>query len=82
MYPEFVPIYVLLVVVLLLLIAVIVLAILILRKLSGHSLNVFPSRGASTSTGATHNGSVVFCRSCAKQFDSSMRFCPYCGTNR
>lgn len=80
MYPEFVPIYVMLGVAIALLAALIVLAILILKKLGNRP--AAPVRGARSAAAAPAGGSVVFCRGCGKQFDGSMRFCPHCGANR
>ena len=82
MYPEFVGIYVLLGVVIVLLLALIVLAIVILKKVGSGAVrsNVTVTRPIAAAPAA--GGNVVFCRNCAKQFDSSMRFCPHCGTNR
>lgn len=80
MYPEFVPIYVMLGVAIALLAALIVLAVLILKKLSNRPAAPV-SRGTRPGA-APAGGNVVFCRSCAKQFDGSMRCCPHCGTAR
>lgn len=81
MYPEFVPIYVMLGVAIALLAVLIVLAILILKKL-GNRPAAPVARGGRTAAAAPAAGSVVFCRGCGKQFDGTMRFCPHCGANR
>jgi hypothetical protein len=81
MYPEFVPIYVMLGVAIALLAALIVLAVLILKKLNNRPST--PARGGVRPAAAGQSaGGAVFCRSCGKQFDGAMRFCPHCGTNR
>lgn len=76
MYPEFIAIYAGLLVVIGLLVAILCLQIRVIRN--GH--------GAAPAVHQTQNfqqsGTVVFCRNCAAQFDSSQRVCPKCGTPR
>lgn len=80
MYPEFVPVYVGLVIAIVLLAVLIVLAVMILKNLKNRPAAPV-SRGAAAPAAGNAAG-LVFCRSCSKQFDGSMRFCPHCGTNR
>lgn len=88
MYSEFVTIYVGLGIVIVLLAVLIVLAVLILKKIGSRPVAAPVSRGARTAVGATPAGvqnagtGTVFCRSCSKQFDGAMRFCPHCGSAR
>lgn len=73
MYPEFVAIYVGLVVLFLIVIVNLVLTIKVLKKL-GRKANVSVNMNQSTG--------VVFCKKCATEFDSRLRVCPNCGTMR
>ena len=84
MYTEFIIMYVGLGIVIALQIALTVIGILILKKLGkGNARPVsYPARPAAGAAPAATAASTVFCRGCAKQFDGSMRFCPYCGTTR
>ena len=84
MYAEFIAIYVALGVVAVLLIAVLILLIVCLKKLGDvTSRPAAPVRPVRTQQApAAHAGNGVFCRGCNKQYDGTMRFCPYCGTSR
>jgi hypothetical protein len=83
MYPEFIAMYIGLGVVIVLLIVLIVLAIVILKKIkSAPARPVMAAARPAAPAAPVAGGNVVFCRNCAKQFDSAMRFCPYCGTGR
>ena len=86
MYPEFIAIYIGLIV-------LIVLAVLILvqlRKISNQSNsnvdNYVAQNAYSAPTQYQVNtpvqGQVVFCRNCATQYDASSPYCPTCGTPR
>ena len=74
MYPEFIAIYAALAVLFIMLLVVLILVIKI-------------SKGAGSAPrpkyhGAAQAGSVVFCKNCAAQYNSSLRNCPKCGTPR
>lgn len=75
MYPEFIAIYVGLVILFIMLIINMILLIVLLKRLgkarsNGYGIN-------NTSNGV---GNVVFCKKCAAQFNASLRICPECGT--
>ena len=91
MYPEFIAIYVGLII----LIVLAVLILLKLRKLSdqsdnGASYNVQSMYDMSNTYNVPNQyqsnmnmqGQVVFCRNCATQYDASSPYCPACGTPR
>lgn len=88
MYPEFIAIYVGLVIVIGLLIALLILGSKILNKLQSR-----PSLGAQFTSQPTMNaqpqyrapmqqGAIVFCKNCATQYDANTHVCPKCGTPR
>lgn len=98
MYPEFVPIYIMLVIVILMLGAVLFFLIKLLKNGVGknNSYNV-PQQNNDSYYGQQYQqqyqapyqpqyqqqtGSVVFCKQCATQFDTSQAYCPQCGTRR
>lgn len=73
MYPEFVAIYVGLAIVLI--VSIINMVLLInLGKGFGNKKSDFKSVNKGTS--------VMFCKKCATEFDSTLRVCPNCGTPR
>ena len=77
MYPEFVPIYIGLAVIIVLL--VVILILLVKRTANNAAVS---KRIMATNTVSNGGSSVVFCKSCATQFDATQRFCPKCGTPR
>ncbi len=98
MYPEFVPIYIMLAIVILMLAAVLFFLIKLMKSGSGKNdaYNI-PQQSNNAFYGqeyqqqpyqATYQpqyqqaGSVVFCKQCATQFDASQAYCPQCGTRR
>lgn len=91
MYPEFIAIYVGLII----LIVLAVLILLKLRKLSDQSDNGVSYNAQSTydmpnaynapnqyQSNMNMQGQVVFCRNCATQYDANSPYCPACGTPR
>ena len=89
MYTEFILIFAGLGVNFILLVTAIILLIIILRKSSGNlPANAFISPPVMTpnqqaplkSEPALQGNRVVFCKNCYTQFDSSVQFCPKCGT--
>lgn len=77
MYIEFVPIYVGLIIIIILLVVILC---LLIKRTSNNASNT--KRISAANTFPNEAGSIVFCKSCATQFDSSQRFCPKCGTPR
>lgn len=77
MYPEFVLIYIGLIVIIVLLAAILT----IVLKRSNNSVSMPKNISAGNPT-ANETGSIVFCKNCATQFDSNERCCPKCGTPR
>lgn len=73
MYPEFVVMYVGLLIVLIVAVLNLVFTIQLLKKLSG---------GANVPAGMNQPSGAVFCKKCATEFDASLRVCPNCGTTR
>lgn len=98
MYPEFVPIYIMLAIVILMLGAVLFFLIKLLKNGTGKG----NSYGAPQQNNEAYYdqqyqqpyqvpyqsqyhqqaGNVVFCKHCAAQFDASQACCPQCGTRR
>ena len=81
MYPEFIAIYVGLLIVIGLLVTILVLMLKKQNDNSRPTANYTAKQNnfeAPTSTG----GSIVFCKKCAAQFDSTQKNCPKCGTPR
>lgn len=77
MYPEFIPIYVGLVVIIGLLITIL---IFLLKRTSGKTSTV--QKMMSGNIAPKETGAIVFCKNCATQFDASQRCCPKCGAPR
>lgn len=73
MYPEFVVMYVGLLIVFIVTVVNLVFTVKLLKKLSG---------GANASVGVNQSSGAVFCKKCATEFDASLRVCPNCGTTR
>lgn len=95
MYPEFIAIYVMLVIVIAMLGTVIFLLIRLLKNgISNSNDTYIPNQQANDQYYVQQyqdsyqeqypqqGGSVVFCKQCATQFDSSQAYCPNCGTRR
>lgn len=84
LYPEFTPIYIGMAATLVLLLAVLVLVIIALVKVGrlakGGRGSVKAVYGGKT--GIQSYGSVVFCKSCATEYEASEKCCPKCGTPR
>lgn len=91
MYPEFIAIYIGLII----LIALAVLIFLKLKKLSNkldnganyNAQSMYDMPNSYNTPNLYHSnanvqGQVVFCRSCATQFDASSPYCPACGAPR
>ena len=76
MYPEFVPIYVMLGVAIALLAALIVLAILILKKLGNRP--AAPARGTRSAAAAPAGG--ITCPGCGASLPAGTKFCSGCGS--
>ncbi len=91
MYPEFIAIYVMLAVIILMLGLALLLLILLLVKTKKNNTAPAPVQSSSNpyygqqyqnQAQYPQAGSIVFCRHCATQFDSSQAYCPQCGTRR
>lgn len=96
MYPEFIAIYIMLVIVIVLLSAVLFFLLKFMKNGSFSNTNnsYMPEQqvndqyyGQQYETPyqeqyQQQGGSVVFCKQCATQFDSSQAYCPHCGTRR
>lgn len=96
MYPEFIAIYVMLGIVIALLGTVLFFLLKLLKN--GTSINTNNSYVPVQQSNEQYygqqyqvsyqepypqqGGSVVFCKQCATQFDSSQAYCPNCGTRR
>lgn len=72
MYPEFVIIYVGLLIVFVISIVNLVFTLKIAKRMSGSNL------GAKSS----QTSGVAFCKKCATEFDVNLKVCPNCGTIR
>lgn len=77
MYPEFVPIYVGLLIIIILLVVIL---ILLITRTSNMTTGV--KRNAVGKTSSNEAAVVVFCKNCATQFDVSQQCCPKCGMPR
>lgn len=77
MYPEFLPIYIGLVVIIALLMTILVLVI----KRTSNSTSA-QKRITPVNTAPTGAGAVVFCKNCATRFEPYQNYCPKCGTPR
>lgn len=77
MYPEFVPIYIGLIVIIALLVTILILVL----KRSNNSVSL-PKNISASNPATSEAGSIVFCKNCATQFDSNAKCCPKCGTPR
>ena len=96
MYPEFIAIYVMLIIVIVLLGAVLFFLFKLTKNGSFSNTNnsYMPTQQVNNQYyGQQYQeqyqvpyqqqvGSVVFCKQCATQFDSSQAYCPHCGTRR
>lgn len=92
MYPEFIAIYVMLIIVIALLGTVLFFLIKLLKG-ADNATYLPPQQEASQYYGQEYQqlyqeqyvpqgGNVVFCQQCATPFDSSQSYCPNCGTKR
>lgn len=85
MYPEFIPIYIGLVIIIGLAIAILILLICLLKDKGDKTVtptSYFDKNGNSPIKANQTSGNMAFCKKCAIQFDASERFCPNCGTPR
>lgn len=95
MYPEFIAIYVMLVIVIAMLGAVLFFLFKIMKNGTPNSNTSYVPTQQSNDQYydqqyqtpyqkqyQQQGGSVVFCKQCATQFDSSQAYCPHCGTRR
>ncbi len=94
MYPEFIAIYVMLIIVIALLGAVLFFLFKLMKNGIANNASYTPSQQANEQYYGQQypqyqeqqyqqqGGSVVFCKQCATQFDSSLGYCPQCGTRR
>lgn len=92
MYPEFIAIYIGLII----LIVLVVLILVQLKKISNQSNGNVDNYVAQNPYSAANaystpsqyqvntpvQGQIVFCRNCATQYDASSPYCPTCGTPR
>ncbi len=72
MYPEFVVIYVGLIIVLIVVIVNLVLTLKLTKQMKSNN----------SGNGLNRVGGVVFCKKCATEFDANAKVCPNCGTVR
>ena len=81
MYPEFIAIYVGLLIVIGLLVTILV---LMLKKQNYNSRPTanYTAKQNNFETNTSTSGSIVFCKKCAAEFDSTQKCCPKCGTPR
>lgn len=95
MYPEFIAIYVMLVIVIAMLGTVLFFLFKLMKNGTSNSNNFYiPTQQNNEQyydqqyqvpyqeQYPQQGGSVVFCKQCATQFDSSQAYCPHCGTRR
>lgn len=84
MYPEFIAIYIGLVIIIALLVVNLVLQ---LKNKSNNGASYTKTYTSSfnksePAPAPTFSGNIVFCKKCASEFDASQRNCPRCGTPR
>lgn len=81
MYPEFIAIYVGLLIVIGLLVTILV---LMLKKQNDNSRPTanYTAKQNNLEANTSPSGSIVFCKKCAAEFDSTQKCCPKCGTPR
>lgn len=77
MYIEFLVIYIGLAIAIIL--SIVNLILLLKRTSNNGSVS---KKIISANTAPSEVGNIVFCKSCATQFDASERCCPKCGTPR
>lgn len=83
MYPEFIVIYIGLVVIISLLIIILFKMTSLLKKITNNSLvNQVTYQSVPTTTHLNLSKKVVFCKHCATEYDASLNRCPNCGTLR
>lgn len=97
MYPEFVPIYVMLVIVIALLGVLLFFVIKLMKNGTQPKNNPMPVQNQQAYAQQAYQqpyqqpyqqgyqaqgGNIVFCKHCATQFDASQAYCPRCGTPR
>lgn len=78
MYPEFIPIYIGLIVIIALLVTILILVL----KRSNNSVSVPKNTSTASNPATTEAGTIVFCKNCATQFNSNQKCCPKCGAPR
>ena len=84
MYPEFIAIYIGLIIIIALLVVILVLQ---LKNKSNSGVGYTKSytsnfNKSEHAPSQTLSGNIVFCKNCAAEFDVSQRACPRCGTPR
>lgn len=77
MYPEFIPIYIGLLIIIVLL--VIILILIIKRTENSASIQ---KKITNVNMVQKEPGNIVFCKSCATQYNAAQHSCPKCGTPR
>lgn len=82
MYTEFLIIYIGLGVLALLGIAILILLIKLLKNDQGGYVPQKGNYSPNFKPAPMPGGSIVFCKKCAAEFDSTQRVCPRCGTPR
>lgn len=88
MYPEFIAIYIGIVVIIALGVAILILLIKLLKNGNDFPMpkqNAVPTirmEPKPSDPSNQKNGNMAFCKKCATQFSASERFCPKCGTPR
>lgn len=82
MYTEFLIIYIGLGILALLGTAILILLIMLLKRNQSVYIPQNNNITPNAQNVATPTGSIVFCKKCAAEFDSSQRVCPKCGTPR
>ncbi len=92
MYPEFVAIYIMLIIIMGLLGVILFFLFKLMKNENAMGNNSYPQANNSyyeqpyqqqyQDPYQAQSGGVVFCKQCATQFDASQAFCPQCGTRR
>lgn len=82
MYPEFIAIYIGLIIAIGLLVAILVLMLKNRDNSTGKPVGNYVPKQKNYEVNVSQSGSIVFCKNCAAEFDASQKFCPKCGTPR
>lgn len=84
MYPEFIPIYVGILIIIGMLAYIIVMLKTNTNNVKEHT-NTYTAQSSIHKPETTikqNSGNIVFCKKCATEFDASLKVCPNCGTPR